>query len=74
MYVFCLNDKFPGFFYLCFKPGRDAPMSAWHVKIIPSGFELQGNKYPDMRALKNGFKLLIANHGIQGPKRVGNGR
>ena len=70
MYAFCLNGKYPGYFYLCFKAGQSAPLSNWPVKVIPNAFELQGNKYPDMRALKNGFKLLFAN---QGPTAV-NGR
>lgn len=61
MYAFCINPKFPGFFDLCFKAGQDAPLSSWPVKVIPNAFELQRNHYPDMRALKNGFKLLFAN-------------
>jgi transcription elongation factor SPT6 len=63
MYAFCLNPKYPGYFYLCFKAGQNAPLANWPVKVIPNAFELQGNKYPDMRALKNGFKLLFANKG-----------
>lgn len=63
MYAFCLNPKHPGYFYLCFKAGQNAPLNSWPVKVIPNAFELQGNKYPDMRALKNGFKLLHANQG-----------
>jgi len=69
MYAFCVNTSYPGYFNLCFKAGQNAPCAAWPVKVIPSGFELQGNKYPDMRALKNGFKLLFANHGAQGARR-----
>ncbi|KAK3686261.1 Transcription elongation factor spt6 [Vermiconidia calcicola] len=71
MYAFCLNSKYPGFFYLCFKAGQQAHLSNWPVKVIPNAFELQGNKYPDMRALKNGFKLVFAN---QGPGGAMNGR
>ena len=59
MYSFCLNPKYPGYFYLCFKAGGGAGVSSWHVKVIPNAFELQRNHYPDMRALKNGFKLLF---------------
>ncbi|KAI9657626.1 MAG: Transcription elongation factor spt6 [Bathelium mastoideum] len=59
MYAFCLNPKFPGYFHLCFKAGRDAELCNWGVKIIPNAFELRKNVYPDMRGLKNGFKLLI---------------
>ncbi|KAF2163702.1 hypothetical protein M409DRAFT_57201 [Zasmidium cellare ATCC 36951] len=65
MYAFCMEPKHPGYFFLCFKAGRDAPHAHWMVKVIPQGFELKGNKYPDMRALKNGFKLLFANQGPQ---------
>ncbi|KAK4996112.1 Transcription elongation factor spt6 [Elasticomyces elasticus] len=66
MYAFCINPKYPGYFYLCFKAGLDAPLNNWPVKIIPNAFELQRNHYPDMRALKNGFKLLFANTGGKG--------
>lgn len=27
------------------------------VKVVPSGYEMHGLEYPDMRALCNGFKL-----------------
>lgn len=75
MYAFCLNAKYPGYFYLCFKAGQNAPLSNWPVKVIPAGFELKGNKYPDVRALKNGFKLLFANQGPgNGPVTIANGR
>ncbi|WPH01503.1 transcription elongation factor SPT6 [Acrodontium crateriforme] len=70
MYAFCLNPKYPGYFDLCFKAGQAAPLSNWPVKVIPNAFELRGHKYPDMRALKNGFKLLFAN---QGPGGSANG-
>ncbi|KAI7248582.1 Transcription elongation factor, partial [Hortaea werneckii] len=66
MYAFCLNAKYPGYFYLCFKAGQNAPLANWPVKVIPNAFELRGNKYPDMRALKNGFKLLFSNQGPGG--------
>jgi transcription elongation factor SPT6 len=61
MYAFCINAKFPGYFDLCFKEGPRADVRAWGVKVIPQGFELMKNKYPDMRALKNGFKTLMQN-------------
>ena len=60
MYAFCLNSKYPGYFFLCFKAGQHAPLANWPVKVVPKGFELKGNKYPDMRGLKNGFKVLFA--------------
>ncbi|SMR43934.1 unnamed protein product [Zymoseptoria tritici ST99CH_3D1] len=61
MYAFCINTTHPGYFDLCFKAGEKAPIIHWPVKVIPQGFDLQKNKYPDMRALKNGFKVLIQN-------------
>jgi transcription elongation factor SPT6 len=61
MYAFCINPKYPGYFNLCFKAGRDAKLGSWPVKVVPKAFELQRNPYPDMRALKNGFKVLVSN-------------
>lgn len=49
----------------------NAPLASWPVKVIPNAFELMGNKYPDMKALKNGFKLLFANHGANGAAAPG---
>ncbi|OCK83182.1 transcription elongation factor-like protein spt6 [Lepidopterella palustris CBS 459.81] len=72
MYAFCINPKFPGFFYLCYKAGQTAPLGNWPVKIVPNAFELQRHQYPDMNALKNGFKLLFQNamaNGRGGPPR-----
>lgn len=65
MYAFCLNRSYPGYFYLCFKAGYAAPPAHWAVKVIPQGFELRNNKYPDVRALKNGFKLIMSNMAMQ---------
>jgi transcription elongation factor SPT6 len=61
MYAFCINPKYPGYFYLCFKAGGTAPLGNWPVKVVPNAFELRNNPYPDMRSLKNGFKLLAQN-------------
>ena len=61
VYAFCINPKYPGYFFLCFKAGQHAPLGNWSVKVVPNAFELQKNAYPDMRALCNGFKLLFAN-------------
>jgi transcription elongation factor SPT6 len=66
-YAFCINPKYPGYFYLCFKAGPNAELQNWPVKVIPQGYELQRNPYPDMRALCNGFKLLFTN--MQAGKR-----
>ncbi|KAJ5162401.1 Transcription elongation factor Spt6 [Penicillium capsulatum] len=60
-YAFCINGKYPGYFYLCFKAGEHSRLQNWPVKVIPQGFELQKNPYPDMQALCNGFKLMFTN-------------
>ncbi|KAL1956577.1 hypothetical protein VTO42DRAFT_7048 [Malbranchea cinnamomea] len=61
VYAFCIDPKHPGYFHLCFKAGVQAPINSWPVKVIPQGYELQRNPYPDMMALCNGFKLLYSN-------------
>ena len=35
------------------------PKGAWGIKVVPNAFELQKHVYPDMIALKNGFKMLV---------------
>ncbi|KAL5372344.1 hypothetical protein DPSP01_013579 [Paraphaeosphaeria sporulosa] len=59
MYAFCAIPKHPGYFWLCFQAGRDGMKGEWPVKVIPNAFEMQKNVYPDMVALKNGFKMLF---------------
>ncbi|KAI1500852.1 SH2 domain-containing protein [Biscogniauxia marginata] len=59
IYLFCINPKHPGYFYLCFKASKNSPIGMWHVKIVPHAFEMMKNQYPDMRALCNGFKLTF---------------
>ncbi|KAL4861496.1 hypothetical protein BDV12DRAFT_180204 [Aspergillus spectabilis] len=66
-YAFCIDPKHAGYFFLCFKAGEHAQVHSWPVKVIPQGYELQRNPYPDMRALCNGFKLLFTN--MQAGKR-----
>jgi transcription elongation factor SPT6 len=66
-YAFCIDPKHAGYFFLCFKAGEHAEVRSWPVKVIPQGYELQHNPYPDMRALCNGFKLLFTN--MQSGKR-----
>ncbi|ETN37828.1 uncharacterized protein HMPREF1541_07451 [Cyphellophora europaea CBS 101466] len=61
MYQFCLNRDRPGYFHLIFKAGQKAKLQDWSVKVIPNGFELRSQQYPDMRGLCNGFKLLFGN-------------
>ncbi|KAI9713674.1 MAG: Transcription elongation factor spt6 [Chrysothrix sp. TS-e1954] len=58
MYNFYINREHPGYFNMCIKPGYKAAHLVWPVKIVPGAFELKGNEYPDVRALKNGFKTL----------------
>ncbi|OQD76980.1 hypothetical protein PENDEC_c003G01401 [Penicillium decumbens] len=60
-YAFCINPKYPGYFFLCFKAGEHSKLQNWPVKVIPQGFELQKNPYPDIQALCNGFKLMFTN-------------
>ena len=56
-YAFCIDQKHPGYFWLCFKASRTAKVNGWVVRVIPHAFELMKSPYPDMRALCNGFKL-----------------
>jgi transcription elongation factor SPT6 len=60
MYAFCINRDFAGYFNLCFKPAPNVSVQTWPVKVIPRGFEMRKNEYPDMQSLKNGFKMLMA--------------
>ncbi|KAH8821069.1 SH2 domain-containing protein [Xylogone sp. PMI_703] len=60
MYAFCLDQKHPGFFHLCFKAGVRARPNSWPVRVVPNAFELMKSQYPDMKALCNGFKLRHA--------------
>ncbi|TKA51660.1 Transcription elongation factor spt6, partial [Cryomyces minteri] len=32
MYAFCINPKYPGYFFLCFKAGQHAALASWPVK------------------------------------------
>ena len=74
MYAFCINREYPGYFYMCFKAGQGAKHMNWPIKVVPSAFELKGHPYPDMRALKNGFKTLFV-HEQQAKQHQGmNGR
>lgn len=72
MYAFCINREYPGYFFLCFKPGPNSKQAAWPVKVVPNAFELQKNPYPDVRALKNGFKTIFG-HLSQDGGRGGGG-
>ncbi|KAK5942448.1 Transcription elongation factor spt6 [Knufia obscura] len=61
IYQFCINRDKPGNFHLCFKAGQNAKLMDWSVKVIPQGFQLMNQPYPDMRNLCNGFKLIFGN-------------
>ncbi|KAF1951572.1 transcription elongation factor-like protein spt6 [Byssothecium circinans] len=58
MYAFCSIPKYPGHFWLVFQAGSNRKPGAWPVKVIPNAFQMSRNIYPDMTALKNGFKLM----------------
>lgn len=60
VYAFCFDHKRPGYFLLCFKTGANADVQQWHVKVIPNGYELMNNSYPDVPSLCNGFKMIFA--------------
>ena len=59
MYAFCINTKYPGYFWLLIKEGRAAPLIAVNVKVIPNGFKLIESDYPDMSSLRDGLKLQL---------------
>lgn len=63
MYAFCSIPKHAGYFWLCFQQGKTGTPGGWPVKVIPNAFEMHKNVYPDMTALKNGFKMLIQSKG-----------
>ncbi|KAF2792685.1 transcription elongation factor spt6 [Melanomma pulvis-pyrius CBS 109.77] len=69
MYAFCAMPKYPGYFYLCYRAGYKGIPGAWYVKVIPNAFELDKHAYPDMTALKNGFKLLFGSKNAAGGGR-----
>lgn len=59
MYAFCINSQYPGYFHLCFKQSPKSSIVTWPVKVVPNAFEMQKNQYPDMGALRNGFKTIL---------------
>jgi transcription elongation factor SPT6 len=59
MYAFCINPKYPGYFWLLIKEGLNARLIMMNVKVIPNGFKLNEASYPDMRSLRNGMKLQL---------------
>lgn len=60
-YAFCINPKHPGYFWLVFKATKASRVNALPVKVMNEGYELMKNRYPDMRGLCNGFKILYSN-------------
>ncbi|OTA70500.1 SH2 domain-containing protein [Hypoxylon sp. EC38] len=59
IYLFCINPKRAGYFFLCFKASKSSPINMWDVKVVPHAFEMKGHQYPHMLALCNGFKLTF---------------
>jgi transcription elongation factor SPT6 len=61
-YCFCFNRKAPGWFFLLFKLNDSSEKTyKWNVKVLPNGYLLYKNSYPDMVHLCNGFKKLLQN-------------
>lgn len=61
-YCFCFNRKAPGWFFLLFKLNDNTDkIYTWNVKVMPNGYMLHDNTYPDMVHLCNGFKTLLQN-------------
>lgn len=69
MYAFCINPKYPGYFFLIFKEGLQGTLCSWNVKVVPNAFELNKTQYPDMRGLRNGLKMQLDNARGQGGGR-----
>ncbi|KAG5359514.1 Transcription elongation factor SPT6 [Yarrowia sp. C11] len=59
IYRFVLSTKKAGYFHLLVKTDQKSPMLDWPVKVIPGGYQLGGEKYPDVMKLCNGFKTLF---------------
>lgn len=59
VYRFVLSTKKAGYFHLLVKTDQNSPMLDWPVKVIPGGYLLGGEKYPDVMKLCNGFKTLF---------------
>ncbi|GMG56044.1 unnamed protein product [Ambrosiozyma monospora] len=61
-YCFCYNHRAPGYFCLVFKLGDKTDKTyVWNIKVLPTGYQLNKNTYPDMVHLCNGFKKLLQN-------------
>lgn len=69
IYAFCINPQYPGYFNLCFKFSQAGKTQVWPLKVIPNGYELQRSQYPDVSALKNGFKVMSMNKAQAGRGR-----
>lgn len=59
VYRFVLSTKKAGYFHLLVKTDQKSPMLDWPVKVIPGGYQLGGEKYPDVMKLCNGFKTVF---------------
>lgn len=71
-YAFCFDHKRAGYFLLLFKTGYNSNIEVWHVKVIPNGFRLFQNEYPDVVSLCNGFKTIFMNQ-VQAKSGGGSG-
>lgn len=69
-YAFCIDQKHPGYFWLCFKASRTTTVSSWIVRVVPHAFELMKSQYPDVRALCNGFKLRYQSEIVKKQQQV----
>jgi len=59
VYAYCFDHRRPGYFLLCYQLGANQPIKDIHVKVLPNGYELMRNAYPDVQSLSNGFKMLV---------------
>lgn len=59
VYAFCFDHRRPGYVLLCYMLGAGQPIRDLHVKVLPNGYELLGNQYPDVLSLANGFKTMV---------------
>jgi transcription elongation factor SPT6 len=64
IYTFTFDYKHPGYFILSFKAGRNAPINCWPVKVVPGGFQLKEQAYPDMMSLCNVSLTLYSSPSI----------
>lgn len=59
VYAFCFDHRRPGYILLSYMLGANQPIRDLHVRILPNGYELLRNQYPDVLSLTNGFKMMV---------------